>query len=75
MAAKTNSVNGKETDAKSLKKYFRGVRSEFKKVIWPTKKQWINYSLIVISVSIVTALFIYIIDYIMNILMSFIVGL
>lgn len=75
MAAKTNTVNGKETDSKSLKRYFRGVRSEFKKVVWPTKKQWVQYSFIVIVVSIVTALFIYAVDFVMSQLMSLIIGL
>lgn len=75
MATKTNTVNGKETDPKSLKRYFRGVRSEFKKVVWPTKKQWIQYSLIVIVVSIVTALFIYAIDFVIGHILSLIIGL
>lgn len=75
MANKTNTVNGKETDSKSLKRYFRGVRSEFKKVIWPTKKQWLHYSLIVIVVSILTALFIYAVDVVIGQIMSLIIGL
>ncbi|MGO1580662.1 MAG: preprotein translocase subunit SecE [Peptoniphilaceae bacterium] len=45
-----------KTEKKSLGKYFRGVKSEFKKVVWPTKKQLINYSLIVIVAVIVFSL-------------------
>lgn len=54
MAAK-NSVK-KAEESKSLNKYFRGVKSEFKKVVWPTKKQVLNYSVIVIVVSILFAI-------------------
>ena len=55
MAAKSNTIK-KAEEKKSLKKYFRGVKSEFKKVVWPTKKQVLNYSAIVIVVSILCAL-------------------
>ncbi|VEJ36089.1 Preprotein translocase subunit secE [Aedoeadaptatus ivorii] len=73
MAQKTTTP--KEQDAKSLSKYFRGVKSEFKRVVWPTKKQLFQYSLIVIVVSIITALFIYAIDFVFSHLMSLIFGL
>ncbi|MDQ0508791.1 preprotein translocase subunit SecE [Peptoniphilus ivorii] len=73
MAQKTTTA--KEQDAKSLSKYFRGVKSEFKRVVWPTKKQLFQYSLIVIVVSIITALFIYAIDFVFSHLMSLIFGL
>lgn len=46
----------KKADDKSLAKYFRGIKSEFKKVVWPTKKQVLNYSTIVIVASIIFAL-------------------
>lgn len=49
-AAKTEEKKG------GFGKYFRGVKSEFKKVVWPTKKQIIQYSLIVIAASIACAL-------------------
>ena len=62
-AKTTNNLAKAEQDQKSLGKYFRGVRSEFKKVIWPTKKQIFTYSLVVIVVSILVALAIYGLDY------------
>lgn len=54
MAAK-DSVK-KAEEKKSPNKYFKGVKSEFKKVVWPTKKQVLNYSVIVIVASIIFAL-------------------
>lgn len=53
MAAKNKKKNANE---KARSSYFRGVKSEFKKVVWPTKKQILNYSTIVIVVSILFAL-------------------
>lgn len=50
----------------SVKNYFIGSYAEMKKVNWPTKKQTINYSLLVIGLSIGTALFFMLLDYIFN---------
>jgi preprotein translocase subunit SecE len=46
--------------------YFKSAWSEAKKVSWPTKKQTINYSLLVIGLSVGFALFYVAIDYIFN---------
>lgn len=42
----------KKVDDKSFSKNLRGVKSEFRKVVWPTKKQILNYTGIVIAASI-----------------------
>ncbi len=41
-----------------IKRWFRGVRLELKKVTWPTKKEMMNYTLVVISISLILAVFI-----------------
>lgn len=64
----------KERDSNSLKRYFRGVKAEFKRVVWPSKQQLANYTGIVIAVSIVTALLIYAIDYVVQFLFSLFLG-
>lgn len=74
MAASSGTVKKQEKDSKSLKKYFRGVRSEFKKVVWPTKKQLIQYSGFVIVVSIIVAVLIYGLDMIIHGALRFIIG-
>ena len=33
-------------------KFFRGVKAELKKVVWPTKKELINYTIVVLLVTI-----------------------
>ncbi|EFI41925.1 MULTISPECIES: preprotein translocase subunit SecE [Peptoniphilus] len=70
MAAK-DSV--KKTEEKSLSKYFRGVKSEFKKVVWPTKQEVLNYSAIVIVVSILFSLLLALYDKIVLTLFKFII--
>lgn len=50
-----------------LTNYLRESVSEMKKVSWPTKKQTTTYTLIVIGMSLGTAIFLGILDYIFNI--------
>lgn len=55
-----------ETKKGKLASYFRGVRAEMKKVIWPTKKELINYTAVVIVISAIVALTVWIIDLLIN---------
>ena len=50
----------------SVKNYLVGSWSEMKKVNWPTKKQTINYSVLVIGISVGMALFFSLLDYIFS---------
>jgi preprotein translocase subunit SecE len=47
----------------SIKDYFAGAMSEMKKVVWPTKKQTIRYSIAVILMSLFVAFFFGILDF------------
>ena len=49
-----------------LGKWFRDMRSELKKVQWPTRKQTVNNTLIVIACVVVVGIFIWIFDFIAN---------
>ena len=49
-----------------IKNYFIGSYAEMKKVTWPTKQQTINYSLLVIGLSIGMAIFFSLLDYVFN---------
>lgn len=51
----------------SIKAYFVGAYHEVRKVTWPTKNQVINYSLVVIAMSIGMAVFFGVLDYVFNI--------
>lgn len=50
----------------SIKNYFIGAYAEMKKVSWPTKKQTINYSWLVIGLSVSVAVLFAVLDYIFN---------
>jgi len=54
-----------QTQAKkkvNFKEYFKGVRLEMKKVVWPTKKETVTYTAVVIIVCALFALFFWAID-------------
>jgi len=46
-----------------IKNYFREVKIEMDKVNWPSKDTTVNYTLVVIGVSAVTAVFLGALDY------------
>ena len=58
------------TFASKIKDYFHGAYSELRKVTWPTKKQVINYSVVVVAMSLGIAIFFGVLDYIFNIGLS-----
>ncbi len=45
-----------------MKEYFKGVRTEMKKVVWPTKKELTSYAVMVIFACAVFALGFWILD-------------
>ncbi len=47
--------------------YSKSAMSELKKVTWPTKDQTTNYSIVVIAMSLGLALFLGLLDYLLNI--------
>ncbi len=53
--------------------YFREALYELRKVTWPTRKQTINYSIIVIAITIFTAVFFATLDYFFTWLLGIIV--
>jgi len=55
---------------KKIKKYFLEVKSEIKKVSWPSKKVAVKDSGIVVVVSLVTAGFLGGIDYALSVLIE-----
>ena len=46
-----------------LTKWFRGMKSELKKVVWPTWSQVMNNTLVVIVVSLIFAIILGVIDW------------
>lgn len=56
--------------AKKKDSFFGGVSKEFKKVQWPTKKTTLEYTLLVIAISAITAVAIWGLDKIFSFLLS-----
>ncbi|MFA6427955.1 MAG: preprotein translocase subunit SecE [Candidatus Buchananbacteria bacterium] len=48
-----------------ISNYLKESYQEMKKVTWPTRQQTINYSLLVIGISLGVAIFLGVIDYIL----------
>lgn len=42
--------------------FLKGVKAEMRKVIWPSKKDLVNYTLVVIGISVAVAALVYLID-------------
>ncbi|MCR4280403.1 MAG: preprotein translocase subunit SecE [Candidatus Komeilibacteria bacterium] len=50
----------------AILQYLKDSRTELKKVVWPTKKETIKHTLIVIGVSLFVAVFLGVVDYILT---------
>ena len=46
----------------NFKEYFRGVKTELKKVVWPTRSEVVSYTAVVIAVCAAFALIFWLID-------------
>lgn len=57
-----------------ISEYLKGAISEMKKVVWPTKKQTIQYSIIVIAMSVGMAIFFGILDYFLGIGLEYLIS-
>lgn len=60
-------------DEGKAKKYLKGVKAEIKKVVWPTKKELMNYTAVVVAISVITALVVALLDKVVHYLLSFII--
>ncbi len=61
MASK-NQPASQSAKKKGLGEYFKGVRKELSKVVWPTKKELGAYMAVVIATCAVTALILWLVD-------------
>ena len=53
-----------------IKKFFKELRSEIKKIVWPSKKQVLNNTGVVISCSIGVGVIIWALDFVFRFLIS-----
>lgn len=64
----------KEGFFKRAGKFLRELKSEIKKVVWPTKKQVINNTGVVFAVMAVTAVFVSVLDIVLAFIRGLILG-
>lgn len=69
----SSQTNAQDSSVK-LKSQVKGMRAELKKVIWPTKKEVVNYTVAVIAMCTAIALIVWAIDSGLNSLLRLILG-
>ncbi len=57
---------GDSAEKTSKPGYFKGVKSEFKKISWPDKKTMLKQSIAVVSISVVLGVIIAVLDYVIQ---------
>lgn len=67
MSAKTGAKKGR------IGTYFKGVKAEMKKVIWPSKKELINYTGVVVLISAIVGVVVWVLDMGIHRLLSIII--
>lgn len=55
---------------KKIINYLKESHQEMKKVVWPTKKETINYTLLVIGISLALAIFLGAVDFLFNLILE-----
>lgn len=77
--AEKAAANSKKTDKKKkvgffkkVTRYFKDLRTEYRKIVWPTKKQVINNTLVVLAVVIVLGAFVAGLDAVLGLIVKFV---
>lgn len=59
-------ANNKETktvkENKNKKSFFKSFKAELKKVVWPTPKQLVNNTIAVVTIVLITAIIVFVLD-------------
>lgn len=61
MAAK-NTQNSNQKPAQKNQGFLKGVKTEWNKIVWPTPKETLEYSIVVVIISFIVALIVYGLD-------------
>lgn len=63
MPKETNKKQNKEKQSKDKKHFWKDFRAELKRVIWPTPKQLLNNTVAVITIVLITAIIVFVLDF------------
>ena len=69
----TGKVKKKQKDAKKEKSFFKGLQTEFKKIIWPDKKTLAKQTVAVVSVTVILGAIISVVDALLTFGIDFLV--
>ena len=58
------------TEKKAKKSFLKGIKQEFKRVVWPTKKETIDATVLVIAAIVAFSVLIKVIDVVIRFLLS-----
>ncbi|CCZ17956.1 MAG: preprotein translocase subunit SecE [Clostridium sp.] len=62
MPKEAKNKNNKVKESKTKRHFFKDVKAELKKVIWPTKKQLVNNTVAVISIVLIVGIAVFVLD-------------
>ncbi len=71
-AAKTKKPEKKNDFFKRMTRFFKDLKGEFKKIVWPSKKQVVNNTLVVLAVVIVLGVFVAALDTVLSLIVHFV---
>ncbi len=71
-AAKTKKPEKKNGFFKRMIRFFKDLKGEFKKIVWPSKKQVVNNTLVVLAVVIVLGVFVAALDTVLSLIVHFV---
>ena len=57
---------GDSAEKQSRPSFFKGVKAEFKKIVWPDKQATLKQSIAVVAISVVVGVIIAILDFVIN---------
>ena len=67
-------TTGKVAEKAPKKSWFKGIKSELKKIVWPDKETLTKQSIAVVIVTILMGVIIYLLDHVIELGISFILG-
>lgn len=65
---------GDSAEKKASPGFFKGVKAEFKKIIWPDRQATLKQSVAVVAISVVVGVIIALLDYVAKNGVDFIIG-
>lgn len=67
-------TTGKVAEKAPKKSWFKGLKVEFKKIVWPDKETLSKQTIAVVIVTVLLGAFIYLLDYVIELGIGFVLG-